>query len=73
MHQKIKYEGQKLKIENPNNKKMNEEAIDGKLKGSIESCQQCKKHGPRTEDCFFKKPSAWNVNLKYFGCGRAGL
>ena len=72
LHQKIKFEGQKYKTENPNYKKMNEETTDGKVKGSNKSCQQCKKQGHRTEDCFFKKPSAWNVNLKCFGCGRAG-
>ena len=51
---------------------MNEETPDGKIKGSNESCQQCKKQGHRTEDYFSKKPSAWNVNLKCFRCGRAG-
>ena len=70
--QKIKFEGQKYKTENPNSKKMNKETTVGKTKGRNESCQQCKKHGHRTEDCFFKKPSAWNVNLKCFGSGRAG-
>ena len=72
LHQKIKFEVQKYKTENPNNKKMNEETNDGKIKGSNESCQQCKKQGHRTEDCFFKKPSAWNVNLKCFVWGRTG-
>ena len=72
LNEKIKFEGQKYKTENPNYKKMNEETTDGKIKGSNESCQQCKKQGHLIEDCFFKKSSAWNVNLKCFGCGRAG-
>ena len=72
LHQKIKFEGQKYKTENPNYKKINEKITDGRTKGSNESCQQCQKHGHQTEDFFSKKPSAWNVKLKCFGFGKAG-